>query len=200
MRAILSVVTVTVLVSVVACGHREPRDAYYVQGNLRQGQPTNQAETRREEKEARRAAKRRARDERAARRAQNQQQYARQQQAQLAQPVGPITPGTCEASCVHYLQCKGIFGDAQEMQECVGECRNMKLMAQALAGYEQTDCATAIRVVEGSGNSGNSGASADCKGCVWDGGSCIWLSSSDWGAGPYSGAYTSCNAGCCAGH
>jgi len=77
-----------------------------------------------------------------------------------------------------------------------------RLTPQALSGYEQTDCATAIRVVEGGGNTNPSNASSgsDCAGCVWDGSSCIWLSSSDWGAGAYSGGYTSCSSSCCRGH
>ncbi|GEM_PF-5735332 len=194
MRTLLCLVTVVLFLGAVACGRREPRDASRYDNSQR----TLQVDARRQDKDARRAAKRRARDERADLRGPRQQQ----QQAQLSQPVGPVTPGTCEASCVHYLQCKAIYADAEEMQTCVGDCRGMRLTPQALSGYEQTDCATAIRVVEGGGNTNPSNASSgsDCAGCVWDGSSCIWLSSSDWGAGAYSGGYTSCSSSCCRGH
>jgi hypothetical protein len=185
-RGQIAVVAVGLAIAFVGCGrHRDegPRD------------PSRQAEAdaRQQEKEARREAKRRAREERATRRAQNRRNR------EPPQAITPSTPpsGTCDASCAHYLQCKGLPGDAEETRECVAECHNMKLTQQALAGYEQTDCATAIQVVEGAATNRSPQKSTECNGCVWDGSSCIWLSSSNWGAGPYSGAYSSCNASCC---
>lgn len=185
----LGVAAFTAFLLVAACGrHRDDEGAR---------DPSRQAEAdaRAQEKEARREAKRRAKEERARRKA----EARRAGQVPTVAPGPAPTAGTCEASCAHYLQCKGLPGDAEETAECVGECRNMKLTPQALAGYEKTDCATAIQVVEGNAKGGApQQRPSECNGCVWDGSSCIWLSSSNWGAGPYSGAWSSCNAACCA--
>jgi len=112
--------------------------------------------------------------------------------------------GTCDASCNHYLQCKGNY-DPNAKSACLTKCAQMNLTQQQLLQYEATDCTTAIWQAENSGGtSGNGGTStpksSECNGCVWDGSSCIWLSQSNWGAGPYSGAYSSCKAYCCPGH
>jgi hypothetical protein len=65
-----------------------------------------------------------------------------------------------------------------------------------LAQYEQTDCATAVQLIEGQ-PSGGTQKSDQCKGCVSDGSSCVWASQSDWGQGPYSGAVMDCDPSCC---
>jgi hypothetical protein len=114
------------------------------------------------------------------------------------------TPGTCDASCSHYLQCKGNV-DPAARQPCLAKCAQMGLGQQQLLDYEGTDCATAIWQAENTGGtSAGTGAapttSSECNGCAWDGSACIWLSQSNWGAGPYSGAASSCNAACCPGH
>ena len=121
-----------------------------------------------------------------------------------AAPPPVASSGTCEGSCNHYLQCKGNY-DPNANPACISKCRQMNLTPQALMNYEATDCATAIWQAEHTGGSGGGtgGAapkSAECNGCVWDGGSCIWLSQSNWGAGPYSGAAASCKSYCCPGH
>ena len=115
-------------------------------------------------------------------------------------------PGTCDASCSHYLQCKGNV-DPGARQPCLAKCVQMGLGQQQLLDYEATDCATAIWQAENTGGNGNGGtggagtpASSECNGCAWDGSACIWLSQSNWGAGPYSGAASSCNAAWCPGH
>jgi hypothetical protein len=113
-----------------------------------------------------------------------------------------VAHGTCHASCIHYLGCKGIDVQAGYVP-CSARCEQMSLTPQALASYEQTDCAVAIQLAERGGMQGGSPkpAGLDCGGCAWDGQSCIWLSQSNWGtAGPYSGAWTSCDARCCPGH
>lgn len=110
--------------------------------------------------------------------------------------------GTCEAACRHYLECKGI-ADPVASQSCLAKCAQAGYAPQVLASYVQTDCASAITIVEGApaagGSTGGSG-SKDCQGCVWDGSSCIWMSSGNWGSGPYSGASTACDPSCCPGH
>ncbi|GAC1540726.1 MAG: hypothetical protein NVS3B10_05370 [Polyangiales bacterium] len=117
----------------------------------------------------------------------------------------PGGAGSCETSCQHYLQCKNNF-DPSVQGQCVAKCGQMHLTRASLLVFEATDCAAAISAVEGAstGHNGATGAgssgSADCKGCVWDGSSCIWLSSGNWGAGPYSGAAADCEARCCAAH
>ena len=114
--------------------------------------------------------------------------------------------GTCDSACQHYLQCKGI-NDPTTQNQCVTKCAQAGYKPQALDSFLKTDCASAIFIVEGSGNkaggsAGGGGATTgkECQGCVWDGSSCIWMSSGNWGSGPYSGAYTACNAACCPGH
>lgn len=112
------------------------------------------------------------------------------------QPVAQA-PAGCEASCDHYLQCRG-YEDDQTFQSCVMQCEKLHYSARQHATFQRTDCATAIRIVEGNpGGGGGSSSSSECNGCVWDGSSCIWLSQSNWGAGPYSGAASSCSSYCC---
>lgn len=106
-------------------------------------------------------------------------------------------PTPCEASCGHYLECRGL--DDEQLAPCVSRCERLHYSARDHANYQRTDCATAIQIVEGGGNSGGGSQprSSDCNGCVWDGSACIWLSQSNWGAGPYSGAALSCASSCC---
>ncbi len=117
-------------------------------------------------------------------------------------PVATTSGGTCAASCTHYLQCKGNV-DPNAHPACVTKCQAMNLTQQQLSQYEATDCATAIWQAENAGGTSGTGtkpSASECNGCVWDGSSCIWLSSGNWGAGPYSGAASSCKAYCCPGH
>jgi hypothetical protein len=111
-------------------------------------------------------------------------------------------PGTCESSCTHYLQCKGIY-DPNAYPACLNKCRPMNLTRDQLLRFESLDCPTAVYEAEhsGGGKAGTAGgASNACSGCVWDGSACMWYSQSNWGAGPYSGAATGCDAKCCPGH
>lgn len=115
---------------------------------------------------------------------------------------GGATPAvTCNEACAHYLACKGV-ADQGVQADCVSRCIQAKYSPQILASFVRTDCASAIAIVEGQKKTGGGGGGTgkECQGCVWDGSSCIWMSSSNWGSGPYSGAYTSCNAYCCPGH
>ena len=107
---------------------------------------------------------------------------------------------TCDDACAHYLTCKGA-DDAANRQQCNSDCAGMGLSSDQLSQFTQSDCASAIATVEGTGQTtgggGGGSAGSDCNGCTWDGSSCIWLSQSNWGAGPYSGAASSCDAKCC---
>jgi hypothetical protein len=111
--------------------------------------------------------------------------------------------GTCDNACQHYLACKGV-NDPTTHNQCVNKCVQAGYKTEVLANFIKTDCASAIFIVEGQGNTGGGTGGAttakECQGCVWDGSSCIWMSSSNWGSGPYSGAWTACNAACCPGH
>ena len=82
------------------------------------------------------------------------------------------------------------------------KCAQAKYTPQVLANFMRTDCVTAVYIVENQNQSKPAGGapSSECQGCVWDGSSCIWMSSGNWGSGPYSGAYSACKAGCCPGH
>lgn len=117
---------------------------------------------------------------------------------------GAGSGGTCEAACGHYLECKGAsMNTAQNRATCTTNCKGLGLKSSDLASFEQSDCATAIQMVEGNGqqqqaNGSNSGGRpSECNGCVKDGDSCIWLSQSNWGQGPYSGAAATCESYCC---
>lgn len=112
---------------------------------------------------------------------------------------GSSAVATCDDACAHYLTCKGA-DDAANRRQCTSDCAGMGLSSEQLAQFTQTDCTSAIAQVEGTGDQGQGGGgsgSSDCNGCTWDGSSCIWLSQSNWGAGPYSGAYSTCDAKCC---
>lgn len=117
----------------------------------------------------------------------------------------PSESNGCNASCAHYLQCKNLT-DRGSYDACVMQCARMHYSETNLASYAQTDCATAITIVEGSPQQQQQQQrapqqkSSECNGCVWDGSSCVWVSQSNWGTGPnspYSGAVSSCNAYCC---
>ncbi len=115
-----------------------------------------------------------------------------------AQPAS----GTCEASCAHYLGCKGNYAPGANTA-CITKCNQMGLSRPQLVDYEATDCTTAVWQAEHTGGTGGTTGtpkSSECNGCVWDGSACIWLSQSNWGAGPYSGAASSCKTSCCPGH
>jgi hypothetical protein len=130
-----------------------------------------------------------------------------QQQGQQQQ--GGQDPSGCDVFCNHYLGCKGIQ-DPNTWQTCYGECRQANADPNMLYQYAQTDCATAISMIDGNGGQqgqpqgqpqGQQGGprpgSKECEGCVRDGDSCIWASQGNWGAGPYSGAVTDCARSCC---
>jgi hypothetical protein len=119
------------------------------------------------------------------------------------------TSGTCEAACDHYLECKGAaMNTAQNKATCTTNCKGLGLKSSDLASFVQSDCATAIQMVDGNagqqqgssssgGSSSGGGRPSECNGCVKDGDSCIWLSQSNWGQGAYSGAAASCESYCC---
>ena len=110
--------------------------------------------------------------------------------------TGSSAVATCDDACAHYLGCKGA-DDATNRQQCNSDCAGMGLSSDQLLQFTQSDCASAIATVEGTGGQSQGGGGSDCNGCTWDGSSCIWLSQSNWGSGAYSGAYTSCDAKCC---
>lgn len=110
---------------------------------------------------------------------------------------GGSDPTGCTDACLHYLQCKG-SQDQAVFGQCVSDCRQMGANPADLFAYAQTDCATAIQIVEGGGGGGMQGGqqgacTADCTGCVWDGTSCYYHATAV-GAGSVS----YCDACCCA--
>ncbi len=181
--------------AVCACHRPDPNTPEGRAAIEREQKRKDDAEAR---KRAKQEAKERDREERN-RRAAERPSAAAVPSAASPQAESPAA-GTCGASCQHYLQCKRLDGNVESQQRCVAACERMKLTTQQLAGFERTDCVSAIAIVEGQNGKGSSSSSARssaCTGCVWDGSSCIWMSSSNWGAGPYSGAYSACDAACC---
>jgi len=136
--------------------------------------------------------------------AQNQQAYPQSQPyAQDPQQgnngYAPTQAGTCDGVCRHYLGCKQI-GDPAAYQQCSIECSQYGASQPQMASYEQTDCASAISIIEGQAQgpaAGSQANSSQCNGCVSDGTNCTWLSQSNWGAGTYSGAAMDCDPSCC---
>jgi hypothetical protein len=125
------------------------------------------------------------------------------QQATTPAQQPQAVAGDCGGACTHYLSCKGM-ADAATHEACVLECGRMGYDGQALAEYQLTDCATAISLVEqqggptgGGGGGAGASQSGECQGCVRDGNECVWISQSNWGKGPYSGAVSSCSPHCC---
>jgi hypothetical protein len=102
--------------------------------------------------------------------------------------------GTCDGACAHYLGCKNIDTPDNRTQ-CTDQCASLNLTPDQLANYEATDCQTAIAAIDGNGGSSGSsgGGTTDCKGCAWDGSSCIYLTGSN-------GSYFPCDSVCCPGH
>jgi hypothetical protein len=107
-------------------------------------------------------------------------------------------PSGCGAGCDHYLGCKGITDQATWAQ-CNDECVAANMDPAVIADYTQTDCATAIQLVEGEGGMqqggeapANGACTADCHGCVWDGTECYYNASAAMGA------TQACEACCCA--
>ena len=113
---------------------------------------------------------------------------------------------TCDGACEHYLTCKGVDSPANR-QTCVGECGKMNLTQDQLSSFVQSDCQAAVAAVDGNGTMAGAGASGgstggtggtgggstsapDCRGCTWDGSSCIYLTGS-------GGNYFNCDAKCC---
>lgn len=121
----------------------------------------------------------------------------------LAQPANAgdderASTGTCEATCTHFLTCKGASTPANQTQ-CVAECKSAGLTSADMATFEKADCATInAPSPTNSSSSGSSPApSNECDGCVADGSYCIWTSKSNWGKGPASGAVIECASHCC---
>ncbi len=109
---------------------------------------------------------------------------------------GVATASSCDSACGYYLQCKGIDGPTNRAQ-CNQDCATRGYTEQQLTDFRQMDCAQAVAAIEGTGStsgsatSGSSGTTAkDCKGCVWDGSSCIYLTGS-------GGNYFACDRSCC---
>jgi hypothetical protein len=127
-------------------------------------------------------------------------------QAPAANPTAPAPlAGDCSGSCTHYLRCKAILNQ-QNLSACVQQCTGSSPDPQTMSWYVTTDCPTAITFLENlvkasqaavAPKPASGSGSSECNGCVWDGSACIWLSQSNWGAGPYSGAAGSCNPACC---
>jgi hypothetical protein len=118
-------------------------------------------------------------------------------------PASAPPPADCSAVCTHYLRCKMALSP-QNLSACIPQCVAVGSPAPLMAYYVTTDCPTAIALLENppSGNQAPAqpqGGARDpaCNGCVWDGSSCIWLSQSNWGPGPYSGAAADCKPSCC---
>jgi hypothetical protein len=125
---------------------------------------------------------------------------------------GGQDPSGCDVFCNHYLGCKGIQ-DPNTWQACHGECLKANADPNLLYQYAQTDCATAVSMIDGNGQQGGMQqqpqggqqqqgggprpGSKECDGCVRDGDSCVWVSQGNWGAGPYSGAAADCARSCC---
>ncbi|HSO33090.1 MAG TPA: hypothetical protein VLT33_11240 [Labilithrix sp.] len=106
--------------------------------------------------------------------------------------------GTCDSACAYYLACKGADG-VDNRAACNQQCAAQNNSADQLVAFQKLDCAKAIEFVEGPGGSSgstssggttSSGGSTDCKGCVWDGSSCIYLTGS-------GGNYFACDRSCC---
>jgi hypothetical protein len=110
--------------------------------------------------------------------------------------------GSCDAACGHYLQCKDM-DNTQNRATCTKNCEGMNLSQADLASYMQTECATAITMVEGNGQQGGGSSSGGskssaCDGCVRDGNECVWISQGNWGSqNAYSGAVSTCDSSCC---
>ena len=105
--------------------------------------------------------------------------------------------------CARYHRCVGV-SDPATIQQCVTECEAKAGggAAPQFAEMSKMDCASLVRKVGGLANNKGQqqqGAAkpAKCQGCVWDGSQCIWMSQSNWGPGPYSGAWSSCDPACC---
>lgn len=62
--------------------------------------------------------------------------------------AAPATPGTCAASCNHYLTCKGIMDPAAGPM-CLGQCEKLKKTREELVQYEAMPCPQAVAVVDG---------------------------------------------------
>jgi len=110
-------------------------------------------------------------------------------------------PSGCGAGCQHYLGCKGI-NDEQQWVACHDDCVAQNMDPALIAEFTQTDCATAIQMVEGGGMEGGEGqgeqqggtgaCTADCTGCVWDGSMCYHHAMS------MMGSTQECESCCCA--
>jgi hypothetical protein len=130
-----------------------------------------------------------------------QQQQGGYQQGAYGDPTG------CGPACAHYYQCKGM-PDPNLIAQCQGSCQQQNPDPGLLAQYTQTDCYTAVSMVEQQGGMGGGGyqggqqagpgpGSKECEGCKRWGEQCAWASESNWGSGPYSGAVQDCPQSCC---
>lgn len=108
----------------------------------------------------------------------------------------------CASGCQQLADCglclQGSTGACLSVSECASTCSGVATgpaVAQCVSGAGCDQSAIAACVGPASGGGG-----ADCSGCYWDGSACTWCSTSNWGSGPYSGACSSCDSSCCAGH
>ena len=126
-----------------------------------------------------------------------------------AQPVAATPygqdPSGCDLACNHYLECKGIHDDGLYSQ-CIGGCQQQGVTHEMSVQYAQTDCQTAVQMVESQGGMGGGGGGGgggprpgdkECQGCKkWDD-LCQYVVETATGSGPYSGMVTDCPATCC---
>ncbi len=132
---------------------------------------------------------------------------AQQQQNQPPMAYGQDPTG-CDLACSHYLECKGIHDDNLYSQ-CIGGCQQQGVDRQQSMQYAQTDCATAVQMVDNQGGMGAGGGGGqpagggprpgdkECQGCKkWDN-LCQYIVETAVGSGPYSGMVTDCPATCC---
>ena len=112
--------------------------------------------------------------------------------------TGGTGAATCDSACAYYLGCKGT-DSADNRATCNQQCAAQNNSADQLVAFQKLDCAQAIQFIEGPGvssgssstsSSSSSGGASDCKGCVWDGSSCIYLTGS-------GGNYFACDRSCC---
>ena len=139
-----------------------------------------------------------------------QPQQQQQQPAMAPAPYGQDPTG-CDVACNHYMQCKGIHDDNLYGQ-CIGGCQPTNPDRQQMYQYAQTDCQTAVQMVDSQGGMGGGGQQVgagggagggprpgdkECQGCKkWDD-LCQYVVETAVGSGPYSGMVTDCAPTCC---
>ena len=83
--------------------------------------------------------------------------------APAAEPSDAGGGPSCDDACAYYLQCKGT-DDSTNRAQCNSACANIGFTQQQLSDFVQTDCASAIAAVEGSGTSSSGGSGGGSSG------------------------------------